>query len=78
MPTVTLTKIAQCSGRHVTLSITGAWNATRVVHVDDIINSPLSEEEKDRLMELWLRVYCNNKTVGQLNTAFTNGVNAVF
>lgn len=74
MPTVTLTKGEQCQGRHVDLVVTGAWDTLVKIHVEDVLARPLSPEERIQFLHMYLRVYCQGKTLGQLNTAFTNGV----
>lgn len=75
MASITYTKSAQCTGgQHVTLTRSGDFSGSRLIHLSEVLNKPLNNEELLQMEILALRLHCDGKTAGQLNTEFTNGV----
>lgn len=75
MAQITYTKTASCSGGgHFTLTRTGAFGGTLDGHISAYLNNPPTAEELRAAENVFLRLHCNGKTVGQINQDFTAGV----
>ena len=73
MATITLTRTSECAAQnHIVIAVTGDVAYTYHGELEDIL-SPISDDEKDAFVKVFLRIAKIGRTKAQVRTALGTG-----